>query len=144
VDNYFIDIANLVGTRGTCDRGRSGAVIVRDRHILATGYVGSPSGAAHCDDMGHEMEGEHCVRTTHAEINAIVNAAKNGVSTKGGTIYSTMFPCYACAKAIINAGIVEVISDYDYHKSGRSKELFTEVGVSYELIHNEIKAYEKN
>ena len=143
IDLYFIDIANLVGSRGTCDRGRSGCVIVREKQILSTGYVGAPSKLKHCDEVGHELIGNHCVRSTHAEQNAIVNAAKNGVAINGSDLYCTMFPCYACAKMIINAGIRRVIVDYDYHESDKSKEIFMLAGVGISLIHPDVKTYEK-
>ena len=142
IDLYFIDIANMVGSRGTCDRGHSGCVIVKDKQMLISGYVGSPIGMPHCDTDGHLMEDNSCVRTTHAEQNAIVNAAKNGVSINGGELYCTMFPCYACAKMIINAGIKRVIIDYDYHASDKSKKIFMLAGVGITLIHSEIKKYD--
>src|SRR6266536_451200 len=105
-DNYFLGIMHAVGTRSTCDRGRSGCVIVRDRRIIATGYVGAPAGIAHCDDVGHELHevinpdgtrSTHCIRTAHAEQNAIVHAARFGSQLEGGTMYCKMAPCYACA-----------------------------------------------
>lgn len=108
-DQYFMDIAKQVATRATCDRKRVGAVIVRDRTILSTGYNGSIKGAEHCDDIGHLMEDGHCVRTVHAEINAVVQAAKNGVSVDDSTIYITCNPCWNCFKAVTNAGIKRII-----------------------------------
>jgi len=137
-----MEVANLVGKRrGTCDRGKSGAVIVRNGRIISTGYVGAPRGLPHCDEVGHELVNDHCLRSTHAEQNAIINAAKDGISTDNGIMYCTMVPCYACAKMIINAGIQKVFADYDYHASARTKEVFAESGVSLELIHNEILGY---
>jgi len=142
IDLYFRDIANMVGTRGTCNRGHSGCVIVRNKQIVSTGYVGAPAGMDHCDDVGHYIVKGHCVRTTHAEQNAIVNAAKNGVSTDGSTLYCTMVPCFACAKMIINAGIKKVIADYDYHDSKDTKSAFFLAKVKLKLIHEEIKNYD--
>lgn len=149
-DEYFIEIMYMVGKRGTCDRGQVGSVITRDNRILATGYAGAPSGIAHCDDVGHEMhtithddgrESQHCIRTTHAEQNAIVSAARHGVAVEGGTVYCKMTPCYTCAKLIINAGITRVVAAKDYHAGNRSKEIFQEAGIEYELLDSDIESY---
>ena len=102
---YFMKIAEQVATRSTCDRKNIGAVIVRDKTILSTGYNGSIRGAPHCDEVGHDMENGHCVRTNHAEANAIVQAAKNGVAIDNSEIYVTASPCLTCFKLIANAGI---------------------------------------
>tara|TARA_Y100001970_G_C13828410_1_gene648463 strand:- start:253 stop:681 length:429 start_codon:yes stop_codon:yes gene_type:complete len=102
---YFINIAKEVSKRSTCNRKNVGAVIVRDKTILSTGYNGSIKGLPHCDEIGHEMINGHCVRTTHAEANAIVQAAKNGVKVNNSEIYVTASPCYDCFKLIVNAGI---------------------------------------
>lgn len=151
-DEYFIGIMDAVAKRATCDRGRSGSVIVKNKRIVATGYVGAPAGAVHCDDVGHEFisrvdekgkKTNHCIRTTHAEQNAIVHAARFGSSLDGSTLYCNMTPCYACAKMIVNAGIVRVVAQKDYHAGDRSKELFNEVGVDYELLSSEVESYEK-
>lgn len=141
-DEYFIEIMHSVGKRATCDRGKSGCIIVKNRQILATGYVGAPAGAKHCDEVGHEFvltvddgcASEHCIRTTHAEQNAICNAAKNGVSTIDSTLYCQMEPCYACAKMIINAGIIRVVAFKQYQKAERSREIFKECNVKLEVI----------
>jgi dCMP deaminase len=108
-DDYFMAIAREVASRSTCDRKHVGAVIVRDKMILATGYNGSIRGLAHCDDDGHLMEDGHCVRTVHAEANAIVQAARNGVRLERGHIYVTASPCFGCFKLIANAGIEKVV-----------------------------------
>lgn len=113
-DSYFINIAKVVATRSTCDRKHVGAVIVRDRSILATGYNGSMRGMPHCDDDGHMMHATHCIRTVHAEANAIVQAACNGTSIKGSTIYVTAIPCFECFKLIVNAKIQNIIYDEFY------------------------------
>jgi dCMP deaminase len=102
---YFMNIARQVATRSTCDRKHVGAVIVRARTILSTGYNGSIRGMPHCDDVGHDMEGSHCVATIHAEANAILQAAKNGAMIDGAEIYTTASPCWNCFKLIANAGI---------------------------------------
>ena len=107
-DEYFMGIARAVATRATCDRKHVGAVIVRDRTILSTGYNGSIRGTEHCDDVGHMMVDGHCVRTIHAEMNAIVQAAHNGTAIDGAMIYVTASPCWNCFKAIANAGIRRV------------------------------------
>lgn len=152
-DEYFMNIAELVGSRGTCSRGRSGCVIVRDKRILVTGYVGSPAGLPHCDDVGHEMhkvvnnkqvESEHCVRTAHAEENAVAQAAKLGVSVDGSTLYCHMVPCYTCAKLLINAGIKKVIALKDYHSSHRTKEVFEEVGIKLQILNAVVEDYSKD
>ncbi len=108
-DEYFMRIAMEVSTRATCDRKHVGAVIVRDRFILATGYNGSIPGLAHCDEAGHMMEDGHCVRTVHAEANAICQAARNGVRIEGATVYVTASPCFSCFKLLANAGIGGIV-----------------------------------
>jgi len=149
-DQYFLSITKVVGDRGTCDRGRAGCVIVKDKRILCTGYAGSPANTKHCDDVGHEMhtvihpdghESRHCIRTAHAEQNAIVAAARFGVGLEGGVLYCHMTPCYACAKMIINAGIKRIVCNLDYHAGERSKEIFKEAGVLYELVNDEMQTY---
>ena len=149
-DEYFSHLANLVGERGTCDRGHCGALVTKDRRIVSTGYAGSPSGTVHCDEVGHEMHTvthedgsvtKHCIRTTHAEQNAICQAARFGIALDGGTIYTKMAPCYACAKMIINAGIKRVVCSQDYQASARSKEIFKEAGVEFVLLDDKITEY---
>ncbi len=149
-DQYFIDIMHIVGERGTCDRGKSGCVLVKDKRIISTGYVGAPAGCKHCDESGHEMhtviqedgtQSKHCIRTTHAEQNAIVQAARFGIPTNGSTMYSKMTPCYACAKMIINSGIKRVVSEGDYHAGSRSKEIFKEAGVEFVLLNDVMTTY---
>ena len=105
---YFMNIATEVAARSTCDRKHVGAVIVRKKTILSTGYNGSTKGLPHCDDIGHDMFEGHCIRTTHAEANAIVQAARNGVAINKSEIYVTASPCYSCFKLIANSGIVKI------------------------------------
>ncbi|HIB34665.1 MAG TPA: dCMP deaminase family protein [Candidatus Marinimicrobia bacterium] len=105
---YFMNIAKEVGTRSTCSRKHIGAVIVRGKTILATGYNGSIRGLAHCDEAGHEMDNTHCVRTIHAEANAIVQSARHGVRIEDSEIYITASPCYDCFKMIANVGIRKI------------------------------------
>jgi dCMP deaminase len=149
-DEYFMRITDIVGSRGTCDRGRSGCVITKDKRIISTGYVGSPIGIAHCDDIGHEMhtvthpdgsQSRHCIRTTHAEQNAIAQAARNGIALEGSALYCKMTPCYTCAKMIINAGIKRVVCEKDYHAGKRSKEIFAEAGIQFKLINQSVEIY---
>lgn len=135
-DDYFMGIAREVSLRGTCGRKQVGAVLVRDRTILSTGYNGSPRGQPHCveEGVGCEMDNGHCVRTVHAEANAIAQAARNGVSSVGSTLYTTASPCYLCAKLIVNAGVVRVVYDREYRPDERCERLFESVGVECERM----------
>ena len=150
-DEYFLGIVDSVAQRATCDRGKSGCVVVKDKRILTTGYVGSPSGMPHCDEVGHMLKkaidenGEikqHCVRTVHAEQNAICQAAKFGISLEGATIYCTMVPCFVCAKLIVNVGIKRVVCKYRYHADKDSIELFKQAGIQLEIINDKVLDYE--
>ena len=113
-DSYFIKIANAVSERSTCDRAQVGCVLVLDKRTLTTGFNGSPSGQPHCDEVGHLMVEGHCVRTIHAETNAIIQAVLHRSSTKGATCYVTHFPCMNCAKALVNAGITRLVYSNPY------------------------------
>lgn len=113
-DEYFMQIARDVSTRATCNRRLVGAVIVYDRRILTTGYNGAPHGLPHCTEVGCKMQDGHCIRTLHAEANAIIQGALNGVSLRGASLYVTCQPCNSCAKMIINAGIRRLVFDGDY------------------------------
>ena len=125
---YFMNIARQAATRSTCDRKHVGAVIVRDKTILSTGYNGSIRGMPHCDDVGHLMEDGHCVATVHAEANAIIQAAKNGVRIEGAEIYTTASPCWACFKLITNAGI-RTIYYGEFYRDTKSAEVAAQLGV---------------
>ncbi len=149
-DEYFMEITKMVSLRGTCDRGYAGCVITKENRILSTGYVGAPSGLPHCDEVGHEFhtvihedgsKSQHCIRTTHAEQNAIAQAARVGTALDGATLYCKMTPCYTCAKMIINAGIKRVVCEKDYHAGARSKEIFAEAGIKFKLLKNEMTTY---
>ncbi|MEY2664761.1 MAG: hypothetical protein RIT04_569 [Candidatus Parcubacteria bacterium] len=149
-DEYFIGIMGMVATRATCDRGKSGCVIVKDKRILTTGYVGSPIGVDHCDDVGHEMHrviheddssSQHCIRTIHAEENAIAQAARMGIALQGSTLYCKMTPCYTCAKTIINSGIVRVVATKDYHAGQKTKKIFKISKVKFELVDTTFEEY---
>ena len=127
-DQYFMDIARQVATRATCDRKHVGALLVRDRTILSTGYNGSIRGLPHCDDVGHMMENGHCVATVHAEANAIIQAARNGVRIDGATIYTTASPCWPCFKLIANTGIKRVVYG-EFYRDERIFEVARKVGI---------------
>lgn len=149
-DVYFMDLAHSVSKRATCDRGRSGCVIVRDKQILVTGYVGSPRGLPHCDDVGHFMKKvihedgsvtQHCVRTVHAEQNAITQAARRGIGLDKSTLYCRMTPCRVCAMLIINCGIERVVCEKKYHAGKESEAMFEDAGVTLEYFSEEVQQY---
>lgn len=127
-DEYFMNIGREVATRSTCDRKHVGAVLVRDKIILATGYNGSIRGLPHCDDAGHLMEEGHCVRTVHAEANAIVQAAKSGVRIDGAGIYVTASPCWNCFKLIANAGVSRIVFG-EFYRDQRIYEMSLAIGI---------------
>ena len=132
-DVYFMNIASEVATRATCDRKHVGAVIVRDKTILSTGYNGSIRGLPHCDDVGHMMENDHCVATIHAEANAIIQAARNGVRIDGATIYTTASPCWPCFKIIANSGIARICFG-EFYRDERIFEISKQLGISLDKI----------
>ena len=137
-DQYFMNIARVVATRATCDRKHVGAVLVRDRTILSTGYNGSIRGLPHCSEEGHMMEDGHCVATVHAEANAIIQAAKNGVAIEGATIYTTASPCWPCFKLIGNSGCERIVFG-EFYRDGRVFEFAKQLGI--DLV--ELKVPEK-
>jgi dCMP deaminase len=121
LDSYFMMMARLAAERATCDRKSVGAVLVRENRQISTGYNGSPPGAPHCTDhgvgclMADNGEGKvGCIRTVHAEANAIAHAARFGHSTEGSTLYVTLMPCLSCAKIIVSAGVVRVVFCDEY------------------------------
>lgn len=145
-DHYFMDIAHKVAERATCNRARIGAVIVKDKNIIATGYNGSPAGHPHCTDVGCLVyvsrdpdgeEEENCFRTIHAEINAIVQAAKHGVGINGACIYVTASPCYHCFKTIMNTGIIRVVYEKPY-KIHRIAELLSQASIEFVHLPSEL------
>ncbi len=151
-DDYFLELADAASKRATCDRGRSGCVIVRDKQVLVTGYVGSPTGLPHCDDVGHLIRritdengetSEHCLRTVHSEQNAICQAAKRGISIAGATIYTRMTPCRTCAMLLINCGIERVVCERKYHQGDESESMFAEAGVKLEYKYRGTQQYEE-
>lgn len=150
-DEYFMELAHSVSKRATCDRGRSGCVIVRNKQILVTGYVGSPKGLSHCDDVGHLFKKvihedssvtQHCVRTVHAEQNAISQAARLGIALEGSTLYCRMTPCRTCAMLIINCGIERVVCEQKYHAAAESEEMFKDARVKLDYFSEETLKYD--
>lgn len=131
-DEYFMSIAQVVATRSTCDRKHVGAVIVRDKMLLTTGYNGSIRGLPHCDEVGHLMDDGHCIRTVHAEANAIAQAARNGIRLEDAGIYVTASPCFGCFKLIANSGLKRIVFG-EFYRDERIFELSTELGI--ELVH---------
>lgn len=151
-DEYFIEVMEAVSKRSTCDRGRSGCVIVKNKQILATGYVGSAAGDDHCDKVGHLYQKrihedgsitEHCVRTIHAEQNAICQAAKQGISIDGSTTYQRMTPCPVCARMLVNSGVKKVICQRKYHDSAESERLLKKCGVEIVYLSEDVQKYSR-
>ena len=150
-DEYFMEVTRTAAKRATCDRGKTAAIIVKDKRILCTGYAGSPMGIEHCDDVGHKMveitneNGEksmHCIRTSHAEQNVICQAAKCGIPIEGATLYCKIEPCYTCAKMIINCGIKRVVAENKYHAAKSTRDVFKKAGVKVEFLNDEVKKYD--
>lgn len=150
-DEYFIELSRMVARRGTCDRARSGCVIVKDKRVIATGYVGSPPGLPHCDEDGHLMHevlnedgkiSKHCVRTIHAEQNAICQAAKYGISLEGATLYCKIESCYVCARMMVAVGIKRVVCEKKYHGAQLTRDLFKQAGVELVVLKDELATYE--
>lgn len=150
-DEYFMEVANVAAKRATCDRGRSACVIVKNNHILSTWYVGSPAGLPHCDDVWHQFKktihedghvSNHCVRTVHAEQNAICQAAKTWTALDWATLYCRMTPCRVCAMLIINCGIKRVVCERKYHAGAESEEMFKQVGIKLDYFHDELQKYD--
>ncbi|QKS70838.1 ComE operon protein 2 [Paenalkalicoccus suaedae] len=131
---YFMAQSHLLALRSTCTRLMVGATIVRDKRIIAGGYNGSISGGKHCSEEGCYVIDHHCVRTIHAELNAILQCGKFGVATEGAEIYVTHFPCVNCTKAIIQAGIQKVYYAEDYKNHPYALELFEQAGVAYQQV----------
>jgi len=171
-EEYFVNMVNAVATRGTCDRGKAGAVIVKDNQVISTGYVGSAAGDDHCDETGHKYEyrikrwkrvhrtdydgmhggvisiitnedniSKHCIRTIHAEQNAICSAAKYGHSVQGSIMYTSMVPCRTCAMMIINSGITKVVALKEYQTSEHTKELFKKCNIELIILDSTLNNY---
>lgn len=163
---YFMDLARVASTRSTCDRKHVGAVLVIDHRVIATGYNGSAPGAPHCDDVGHDMHGQHCsgcgvlrgretgvmclgpeavndlhqwtggncIRTIHAEENAILQAARHGVRVAGAHAYVNTFPCWRCFQALAGAGVTAVFYDDEYRNDARVLEYAKLSGMTVERL----------
>jgi len=129
---YFMNIAKQVASRSTCDRKHVGAVIVRDKTILSTGYNGSIRGMPHCDEAGHMMENDHCAATIHAEANAVLQAAKNGVMIDKAELYITASPCWHCFKMLANTGIKKIYYG-EFYRDERIFDVAKKLGI--ELVH---------
>ena len=151
-DEYFMEVCDAIAKRATCDRGRSGCVIARDRQLLVTGYVGSPVGFPHCDEVGHQIKklvhedgsvSQHCMRTVHAEQNAICQAARRGVALDGATLYCTMTPCRTCAMLIINCGIRRVVCKRKYHAGAESEDFFRRAGIQLDYFSEDTESYDR-
>jgi dCMP deaminase len=151
-DEYFMEVCEAISKRATCDRGRSGCVIAKGNQLLVTGYVGAPAGLPHCDEAGHQFKQlihengsvtTHCVRTVHAEQNAICQAARRGIPIDGATLYCRMTPCRTCAMLIINCGIVRVVCQRRYHDADDSEEMFKTAGIKLEYVYAEVQQYER-
>jgi dCMP deaminase len=149
-DEYFIQLVSEIARRATCDRGKSGCIIVKDKRILCSGYVGSPPGLPHCDETGHLLKKvidedgtvrQHCMRTIHAEQNAICQAAKYGISLQGTTLYCSMEPCRTCAMLIISAGIKKVVAKKKYHAGQDTRTLFDQAGIELVVIQDKVQHY---
>lgn len=131
-DKHFMSVAIKIAEMATCDRKHVGAIIVKDKRILSTGYNGSIIGAEHCDDVGHDMEDGHCIRTVHAEANAILQAAKYGIPIVGADIYVTASPCWDCFKLIANVGIKKIYYG-EFYRNEKSFEMAKKLGIKLEL-----------
>lgn len=149
-DDYFLGLVKEVSRRATCDRGRSGCVVVHDKNIVCTGYVGSPPGFPHCDEQGHLLRSvidddgstrQHCVRTVHAEQNAIAQAARRGLALDGSTFYCSMEPCRTCAMLIVNVGATRVVALFKYHAAKDTREIFGDAGIELVVANDVIEAY---
>lgn len=134
-DEYFITLARVVALRSTCNRKRVGAALVRDKYLLSTGYGGSVVGQPHCTEVGCDIDPQTggCVRTVHAEVNTVLQAAKHGVNTEGSTLYCTLSPCKACFRLLINAGVRRIVYAEEY-RVPPDKELASSCGVSIESL----------
>ncbi|WP_071131053.1 ComE operon protein 2 [Enterococcus timonensis] len=133
-DQYFMAQALILALRSTCDRAKVGATIVRDRRIIAGGYNGSVSGDEHCIDVGCYVVDGHCVRTIHAEMNAILQCAKFGVATSGAVVYVTHFPCLQCTKMLLQAGITKIYYMKDYRNDPYAEKLLQNLGVEAQQV----------
>ena len=139
-NKYFMEITEMVASRSTCDRAFVGCVLVnKDHRIVSTGYNGSVTGNPHCSEVGHTMRDGHCIATIHAEMNALLYCAKEGIPVKGCTAYITHFPCLNCSKALIQAGIEKIYYKHAYRVDDYALSLFEKNGVQLQQIAPEAK-----
>ena len=163
-----MSVVDAISQRSTCNRGRPGCVFVKDNQILSTGYAGSPPGFPHCGEEGHYIETHiqkmsplnleeyvgdvlisvkkeniswHCIRTIHAEQNAILQAAKRGVSLQGSTVYVSMTPCRTCAMMLISVGVAEVIAGKMYQKAQESIDMFAYANIPLYHLDTDVQKY---
>lgn len=129
--DYFMANAELISKRSTCDRAFVGAVLVKDNRIIATGYNGGVAATDNCNEVGHKMDEGHCIRTVHAEMNALIQCAKEGISTNNTEIYVTHFPCINCTKALLQAGVKKITYKANYRPHAFAIELLEAKGVPY-------------
>ena len=169
--DYFMLVVDAISQRSTCDRGKPGCVFTKNNQILATGYAGAPPGFPHCSEVGHQMEEhiqykdqvfpidvilnsnyifkeryekkptQHCVRTLHAENNAIIQAAKRGIALEGSTVYVSFTPCERCAMMLVSIGVEKVICKKLYHKAAESIEIFKRANIEIIHLENEVQTY---
>jgi dCMP deaminase len=144
-DDFFLNQLPVLAARTTCDRGRSAAIFVREHDQLAAGYVGSPPGLEHCDDVGHlwDLTGKHCLRTVHAEQNAMLRALRHGVSLRDTTVYCTMEPCFTCAKLMVGIGVYRVVCSNRYHDADMTRELFADANVAL-VVYDQMTLYDES
>ncbi|WP_048600351.1 ComE operon protein 2 [Rubeoparvulum massiliense] len=140
-DEYFMAQSRIIALRSTCTRLSVGATIVRDKRVIAGGYNGSISGDAHCLDVGCKVVDGHCVRTIHAEVNAILQCSKFGVPTEGAEIYVTHFPCLNCTKTIIQAGIKRLCYETKYRVDPYAEELLRNANVEVVQVSANLDKY---
>ena len=146
-DEYFLKLAMLASERATCPRMHCGCILVKNKNVIATGYNGSIPGDEHCEDVGCLLVDNHCVRTVHAEMNAVVKAARRCQAVDGATAYVTNMPCTACAKSFMTAGVKRVVVFSDYHDT-MAEEFFAKAKVTIDRltmpnkeIHYDLKNY---
>lgn len=151
-DEYFMDICRVVGEKGTCDRGRSGCIIVKNGQVISTGFVDAPRGSKKCDEVWHQIREvtkdthettKHCMRNCCAELNAIANASRQGISLEGATLYTKMTPCYVrhCAHLIISCGITRVVCEKKFHDAKLSEEAFKNAGIELTYLDDQVQNY---
>jgi dCMP deaminase len=140
-DDWYLSMLPVIGQRSTCDRGRSGCLVARSNYQLVMGYVGAPHGFPHCDEAGHllvTVDGkQHCMRTVHAEQNAIITAARLGTALNKSTFYTTMEPCRTCAMMIAGVGAKRVVSIARYHGGEEAREIFKLAGIKLDVLSQE-------